>query len=110
MPRSLLGPRAQKGAADSGNLIAAGNYTVQFAPKDLNFTVSLAEVFHIAVNGPGGYVLIYINEDFWDCVSYGGINSWDPSEPMLVRPGDIISFYWSTAAGGAPEVTIWLRA
>lgn len=107
---TLLGPRALTGAADQGNLIAAGNYTVQFASKDLNFTVVLAQVFHIAMNGPGGYVLIYINEDFWDCVSYGGINSWDPSEPMLLRPGDTLTFYWSVSTGSAPMVTIWLRA
>jgi hypothetical protein len=110
VPRALLGPRAQAGKADQQNLIAAGNYTVQFAPKDLNFTVPLAEVFHIAVNGPGGYFLVYINEDFWDTSSFGGVNSWDPSEPMLVRPGDIISFYWSVSTGGAPGVTLWLRA
>jgi hypothetical protein len=110
VPRTLLGPRAQTGKADPANLIAAGNWTVTWAPKDLNFMVPLAEVFHIAVNGPGGYFLVYINEDFWDTSSYGGQNSWDPSEPMLIRPGDTVSFYWSTSSGTAPQVTMWLRA
>jgi hypothetical protein len=109
MATALLGPRTQTGKADPGNLIAAGNYTAQFAPKDLNFTVPLAEVHHIAIDGPGGYIKVYINEDFWDTCSYGGQNSWDPSQPMLIRPGDIVSFYWSVASGGAPQVTIWLR-
>jgi hypothetical protein len=110
MARQLLGPREQNGTADSENKIAAGSWTVTFAPKDTNFSVPLAEVFHIAVNGPGGYFLIYINEDFWDAVSYGGKNGWDPSEPMLIRPGDTVYFFWSTSSGTAPQVTIWLRA
>jgi hypothetical protein len=105
----LLGPREQNGAADPLNKIAAGSWTASFAPKDLNFSVPLAEVYHITVNGPGGYFLVYINEDFWDAASYGGVNSWDPSEPMLIRPGDTVYFYWSVSGGTAPQVTIWLR-
>lgn len=109
-PTLFLGPREQTGAKDQQNKVAAGNWTVTFAPKDLQFNVSVAQVFHIAVNGPGGYFLIYINEDFWDAVSYGGVNSWDPSEPMWVRPGDNVYFYWSLSSGTAPVVTIWLRS
>jgi hypothetical protein len=110
VPAQPLGPREQMGAPDPQNKIAAGNWTASFSPGFLQFSSPVAEVYHIAVNGPGGYFLIYINEDFWDCASYGGVNSWDPSEPMLIRPGDTVYFFWSISSGTAPQVTMWLRA
>lgn len=104
-----LGPRTATGKADPSNQIAAGNWTVSFPPSVLSFQVPLAEVYHIAVNGPGGYIIIDRNSDFWDTTSYGGQNSWDPSQVLLLRPGDTLSFYWSISTGNAPKITLWLR-
>lgn len=106
----LLGPRAQTGIADPQNMLAAGNWTVTFAPKSLQFSMPLAEVYHIAVKGPGGFFEVFINEDFWDTSDFGGNNSWDPAQPMLIRPGDTVFFFWSLSGGTAPQVTLWLRS
>ena len=42
---------------------------------------------------------------------YGVANEWDPQQPMVCRPGDYISFYYTTPAtdGFQPSVTMWLR-
>lgn len=104
-----LGPRAGTGFADPNNPTGAGNWTVSFPASVLTVQVPLFEVYHIAVNGPGGYILVYRNEDFWDTTNYGGQNSWDPQQPLLVRPGDGLTFYWSIGTGTAPVMTLWLR-
>jgi hypothetical protein len=104
-----LGPRTATGVADPANKVAAGDWTVSFPASVLSVNVPLFEVYHMAVNGPGGYILLYRNEDFWDTTNYGGQNSWDPQQPLLLRPGDDLTFYWSVSAAPAPMVTIWLR-
>jgi hypothetical protein len=106
---SNLGPRAATGTADPQNVVAAGNWTVTFTPSILNVTVPEYEVHHIVIAGPGGYFLVYINGDFWDTSLLATNNSWDPSQPMLLRPSDSVYFYWSVATGNAPKVTMWLR-
>jgi hypothetical protein len=107
-PRDL-GPRTATGAADPGNPLGAGNWTVSFPPSVLTVQQPTFEVHHIALSGPGGYFEVYRNEDFWDTSLLGSQNSWDPSQPLLLRPGDTLNFYWSVATGAAPKVTLWLR-
>jgi hypothetical protein len=52
---------------------------------------------------------VYINDDFWDTSLLATQNSWDPSQPLLLRQADTIYFYWSVTTGTAPMVTMWLR-
>lgn len=104
-----LGPRAGNGFADPTNPIAAGNWTVKFPPSVINVTVPVFEIYHIAIQGPGGFMWVYRDTNFWDAVSLGTQNGWDPAQPMLARPTDSIYLYWSTAQGSAPAATIWLR-
>lgn len=104
-----LGPRQSTGIPDPENVVASGNWTVTFAPSLLAVTVAQYEVYHIALNGPGGYFLVYRNGDFWDCSLLGSLNSWDPEQPLLLRQADTVYFYWSTSTGTAPVITLWLR-
>jgi hypothetical protein len=104
-----LGPRSGTGAADPDNPIGAGNWTVEFPPSVIAVQVADFQVHHIALSGPGGYFEVYVNSDFWDTSLLATANSWDPSQPMLLRQADTLYFYWSVASGAAPKVTIWLR-
>lgn len=104
-----LGPRAATGAADQDNPLGAGNWTVTFPPSLIAVQQPLFEAYHIVLSGPGGYFEVYRNSDFWDTSLLATQNSWDPQQPLLLRPGDTTYFYFSVAAGDAPKVTMWLR-
>lgn len=103
-----LGKFQRTGATDASNPVLAGGWTITFRPADLPRVE--AEVYHIAVQGPSNSQFqVWIDTTFYDNVVRGDINSWDPSQPMHVRPGDTILFYYNTAATPAPKATIFLR-
>lgn len=102
-----LGSRQGIGTINSA--VNSGNWTVEFDPKDVA-SQQLAEVYHMTISGPSGSTFtIYRGTQFWDNVARGDINSWDPTQPLPMRPGDSLFFYWSTNVPPAPVVTIWLR-
>lgn len=110
-----LGSRTVTGTVDEGNnpYDNAGNWTAAFTPALLAVAQQSFEVFHIVVSGAAGSsFLIYIDGFFWDNVSYGQANSWDPVNPMPVKTGQTVYFYYSDSAsdGTPPTVTLWLRA
>jgi hypothetical protein len=90
-----------------------GNWTVQYNPNDLNVPgVPYFEVCHIVVNGaPGSSFTLWIENYQWDAQQNGFQNSWDPSVPLPLRPGQRLFFYYSDPVtdGLPPSVTIWLR-
>jgi len=89
-----------------------GNWTVAFSPNDLNVNVPYFEVAHIVVNGQAGSSFsVYIDSIQWDANQNGFLNSWDPSVPLPLRPGQWLYFYWSNtvASGNPPSLVIWLR-
>lgn len=111
-----LGPRVA--SVNQGQVAAdltgrnIGNWTVQYTPQDINCTIPYFEVCHIVVNGaPGSSFSIFIDTFQWDTNQNGFSNSWDPSVPMPLRPGQYLYFFWSDVAtdGTPPTVTIWLR-
>jgi hypothetical protein len=104
-----LGPRSAFGVLDPSNPLGAGNWTVTFPPSVLTITTPQFEVYHIALTGPGGFFSVFRNEDFWDTSLLATQNSWDPSQPMLLRSGDTVFFYFSIGTGTRPQVTLWLR-
>jgi hypothetical protein len=107
--RNSLGQRSQFGKVDPGNPVFAGGWTVTFMPADHGIRVEF-EVYHIAVRGPAGSNFeVWQDSTFYDSVSRGGINSWDPSQPMLCEPATTIYFYYSTAANPRPTVSIFCR-
>jgi hypothetical protein len=112
MPYRTLGSRKASGAADTTGQ-NKGNWTVQFSPKDLNVTVPQFECWKIVVKGAAAAATfdVFINGDQFDISVYAKQNSWDPVQPMILRPGDTLAFYYSTLAtdGNKPQVTIWLR-
>jgi hypothetical protein len=104
-----LGPRTAAGVLDPNNPVGAGNWTVTFPPNIIAVQVPQFEVYHIVLSGPGGYLEIYRNSDWWDTTLLASRNSWDPEQPLLLRQADTLYFYWSVASGSAPMVTLWLR-
>jgi hypothetical protein len=89
-----------------------GNWTVTFDPATINCTVPIFEVCHITVNGaPGSGFTVFIDSFQWDTNQNGYSNSWDPSVPLPLKPGQYLYFYYTDAAtdGMPPAVTIWLR-
>lgn len=106
---SDLGPRSKRGAPDSTNILGAGFWTVKFEPRDIAINTAF-EVYHIALKGPTGSRLqVYIDTLFYSNVVRGDINDWDPNQTLHMRPGQTLYFYWDTASGTTPNVTIYCR-
>ena len=108
MPRNL-GYRTNHGSADPNNPLGAGFWTVAFTPQDLALPNAF-NVYHIAVQGPASSQFqVWIDTTFYDYAVRGDINSWDPQQVMYVAPGQTVFFYWNTATGSAPKVSIFMR-
>jgi hypothetical protein len=105
------GARRVVGAADNtGN--NSGNWTVEFTPAILAINQIPFECYKIIVSGaPGSTFEIFIDQNQWDNVQVGQLNSWDPNQVMLINPGQTVYFYWSDAVTDdtPPTVTMWLR-
>lgn len=106
---NTLGNRTGNGYLDPGNKVTAGGWTVKFDPAALSVP-SGAECYHIALTGPiGSRFQVWIDETFYSASSRGDLNDWDPNQPMTIDSGKTIFFYWNTALGAVPKVTIFLR-
>jgi len=106
---SDLGSRRASGALSADNKVLAGGWVVEFNPAVLGVP-GICECYHIAIRGPSGsYFEIWLDDTFYSIAARGDKNDWDPNQPMTIRPGQTIYFYWSVAAGAAPRVTIFLR-
>jgi hypothetical protein len=96
-----------------------GNWTAQITESDFNANVDPYEVYHIYIATTQmlqfsatpitGQFQVWINGLPWDNVPYSANNSWDPSQPMILHPGDEVDFFFSFGTGQAPIVTVWLR-
>lgn len=89
-----------------------GNWTVQFTPAILNVNIPQFEVYKMIVaGGVNTTFTVYLDGKVWDVGIYGTLNSWDPVQPLIVRPGQEIDFAYSDAAtdGTPPVITLWLR-
>jgi hypothetical protein len=112
MPYVGLGWRNATGQADTTG-VNPGNWTVTFDSAAINVNVPQAEVYKIVVTGAaqGSTFNVAINTALWDLAVYAVQNSWDPQQPLIIRPGDTLYFYYSSHAsdGHQPSITIWLR-
>lgn len=104
-----LGQRQAIGKAAFDNPLGANFWTVAFTPAV--FTISVPfEVYHAAVSGPASSNFqVFLDTTFYDYAVRGDINSWDPAQPMAIQPGQTLYYYWNTAAGAAPKVTVFCR-
>jgi glycerol kinase len=112
MPYEPLGWRTQQGALDTtGN--NPSRWTVAFTSDIINVNVAIAEVYKIVATGAaaGATFNVYLNNAAWDVAVYATQNAWDPQQPLSLRAGDAVYFYYSSLAtdGHQPTVTLWLR-
>jgi hypothetical protein len=54
---------------------------------------------------------VFVDLFLWDVGIYGTLNSWDPVQPLIMRPGQYLYFCYSDPVSDntPPVVTIWLR-
>lgn len=109
-----LGSRSVTAVADTTGR-NKGNYTNAFTPGVLAVDVPYFEAYHALFTSAQllAQVTVWINGAQWSfaAAGYGGGAEWDPVNPMLLRPGDEVYFFWNTASSvtTAPIVTLWLR-
>ena len=104
-----LGPRRLVGIASATNPVFAGGWTAAFTPAEIAVP-GHCECYHIAFKGPVlSSVEVWLDETFYDIAARGDKNSWDPNQPMYIRSGTTVFFYWSSNVAPAPHVTIFLR-
>jgi hypothetical protein len=107
-----LGFRSKEGALSAANPFSAGGWAVAFTPEDLAIQDRTFEVFHIAVQGPAQpscNLQVYLDTIFYSATVRGDVNDYDPNQPIPVRSGQTINFYWDTTATPAPIVSIFLQ-
>lgn len=110
-----LGPRPVVAKADSTGQ-NTGNYTAVFDQTVMSINVPEFELYHMFITAPtltgqSTTAQIKLNQAFWDATLIGQLNSWDPSQPMILTPGDTISILFNvpTTNATAPTVTCWFR-
>lgn len=111
MGGSYLGFRKKTGALLATNPFSPGGWAVQFTPDDLRIKNQF-EIFHIAVQGPNQpscNLQLFLDTSFYSATVRGDINDYDPNQPIPVRPGQTVNFYWDTTTGPAPVVSIFCQ-
>jgi len=99
------------GAADT-TTFNPGNWTIPFTPDIINVNVPQFEVYKMVVSGADDTTFnVYVDNFLWDVGIYGTLNSWDPQQPLILRPGASLYFAYSDPVtdGTPPVATIWLR-
>lgn len=109
MPQSLGSAVATAKVSIDG--LNAGNYTVTFDPSTIGIQEPAFECYHIVVAGPAGSTFrIFIDNNFYDNVIHGDMNSWDPNQTMKLISGNTVYFYWSVGTGTPlPTVTMYFQ-
>lgn len=107
-----LGARSATGITDQTGQ-NPGNWTVTFDPQTINVNVPHFELYKLVVKGAANTATfdVFVNTNQWDTAVYAVHNSWDPTQPLLLTPGDIIYFFYSTNSGdgNTPKITAWFR-
>lgn len=116
MPYAPLGARPVVAAPDTTGQ-NVGNWTATLDNSVINSAVPFFEMYHLYIEsslqatGTQTSARVMLNSNFWDATLVGQLNSWDPSQPMLVQPGDIISVLFNIpiTETPAPIVHAWFR-
>lgn len=100
------------GKADTTGL-NPGNWTISFTTDILDVNVEQYQVYKMIVStqATGTTFNVYVENKLWDVGIYGDLNSWDPQQPLIMRPGESLYFCYSdpVSDGTPPVSTIWLR-
>ena len=109
-----LGSRGPTTGKPDTSVLNPGNWTVSFTPDIINVNLSQFEVYKMVVFCAKATLVtfdVYVDNFKWDTGIYGNRNSWDPSQPLILRPGQTLAFPYSNPStdGFPPTVTIWLR-
>lgn len=89
------------------NRYVAGGWVASWFPQDM--PPEPYDVYHIALRGPRGGFLVYIDDAFYSNASRSDINEYDPKQVMHVRPGQTISFHFKSTAAPTPDVWLYLK-
>lgn len=109
---SDLGFRSKRGTLLATNPFFAGGWAVQFTPEDISIQDNTFLIWHIAVQGPAApssNLQLWLDTIFYSTTVRGDANDYDPNQPIVVRSGQTVNFYWNTTVNPAPMVTIFLR-
>jgi hypothetical protein len=106
-----LGTAVATATVSPPNSFNAGNYTVTFDPNTIGIAQPVFECYHIVISGPAASSFrIYIDNNFYDNVVHGDVNSWDPNQTMKLEAGNVVHFYWSVGTGTpVPTVTMYFQ-
>lgn len=95
-------------ALSAANKYVAGSWVATFKPQDM--PVEAYDVYHIALRGPRGGFLVYIDDAFYSTDSRSDVNEYDPKQPMHVRPGQSVTFHFKSAdPATTPQVWMYLK-
>lgn len=88
-----------------------GNWTTFLTADVLGVKVAVYEIFHMVVMSvpAGASARIFVGTRPWGFVQPLSGSEWDPAQPLLLRQGQEVFFYWSVGSGTAPQVTVWPR-
>lgn len=114
MPTSYrdLGPTQQLVATPDNTGRNPNGWTIEATQADFASYVAQAEIYQISIDGPiGSSVTVYRGTRRWNVVAQGWANSWDPVQPLYIRPGDSIFLFWNMGPGNTPtpSAVFWLR-
>jgi hypothetical protein len=107
-----LGARGPITGEPDTTTLNPGNWTIAFTPDILNVNIANFEVYKMVVAGAQSTTFnVFVDLKQWDVGIYGTLNSWDPQQPLIMRPGETLYFMYSNpyADSPAPVATIWLR-
>lgn len=105
-----LGARTTLGVLSANNRITAGGWVVTFTPEVFQVNDAEFEIWHGSLRGPGGYALVYIENDLFGVAENGEINEYSPAGgAMFIRKGQTVTLHWSINSGSAPQVWFYLR-
>ena len=115
MPYRTLGPRPVVAEPDATGF-NTGHWTCTLDAAVISSTVPVFELYHMYISAPtltGAPTIatVMLNLAHWDITLIGQANSWDPSQPMLMQPGDVLTVMFNvpTTTTPAPTVTGWFR-
>jgi hypothetical protein len=90
----------------------SGNWTLVATEQLLNCKVAQAEIYQISIDGPvGSSFTVFRNTVRWNTVLQGWSNSWDPTNPLYIRPGDSLFLYWNATIlqTPVPDAVFWMH-
>lgn len=93
-----LGSRYLVSALDQTGL-NTGNLTTAFTSGVLNIDVASYELYHIVISSvpSGASANLYIGARKWGFTNPNSGTEWDPTQPMLLNPGQDLYFLWNIA-------------